>query len=70
LIRAGAVDPFAEKVGTKASTATSYSAFLWLKRDVAPADTRKRWIAPCRLRLEQDGDYPTYAARFREGALL
>lgn len=61
LIRAGAVDPFAEKPGTKASTATSYSAFIWLARDAAPADTRKRWIAPCRLRLERDGDYPDYA---------
>ena len=61
LIRAGAVDPFAEKPGTKASTATSYSAFIWLKRDAAPADTRKRWIAACRKRLERDGDYPEYA---------
>lgn len=59
LIRAGAVDPFAEKPGTKASTATSYSAFVWLKADVAP-DTRKRWIAPCRQRLERPGDYPEY----------
>lgn len=62
LIRAGAIDPFAEKPGTKASTATSYSAFVWLKRDPAPADTRKRWIAPCRLRLEREGDYPDYRA--------
>ena len=61
LIRAGAVDPFAEKAGTKASTATSYSCFIWLKRDAAPADTRKRWIAPCRLRLERPGDYPDYS---------
>lgn len=62
LIRSGAVDPFAEKPGTKASTATSYSAFIWLTRDAAPADTRKRWIAPCRLRLEREGDYPVYDA--------
>jgi hypothetical protein len=60
LIRSGAVDPFAETPGKKASTATSYSAFIWLKRDAAPADTRKRWIAPCRLRLERPGDYPVY----------
>lgn len=60
LVRAGDVDPMAEKPGTKASTATSYSAFIWLKRDAAPADTRKRWIPPCRLRLERDGDYPVY----------
>ncbi|CAN5574358.1 hypothetical protein BH10PSE14_BH10PSE14_06420 [soil metagenome] len=62
LIRAGAIDPFAEKPGTKASTATSYSAFIWLKRDAAPADTRKRWIAPCRKALERPGDYPEYPA--------
>lgn len=43
-----------------ASTATSYSAFIWLTADPAPADTRKRWIAPCRLRLERPGDYPIY----------
>lgn len=62
LVRAGAVDPGAEKPDTKASTATSYSAFIWLKRDAAPADTRKRWLAPCRLRLERDGDYPADVA--------
>jgi hypothetical protein len=62
LVRAGAIDHAAVKPGTKASTATSYSAFIWLKRDTAPADTRKRWIAPCRKRLERDGDYPDYSA--------
>lgn len=62
LVRAGAIDPGAVKPGTKASTATSYSAFIWLKRDAAPADTRKRWIAPCRLRLEREGDYPKVTA--------
>lgn len=62
LIRAGAVDPFADTPGKKASTATSYAAFVWLKRDPVPADTRKRWIAPCRLRLEREGDYPDYQA--------
>lgn len=60
LIRAGAVDPFADKPGKKASTATSYAAFIWMKADPPPADTRKRWIAPCRLRLERAGDYPEY----------
>lgn len=60
LVRSGAVDPFADVPGKKASTATSYSAFVWLTRDAAPADTRKRWIAPCRLRLERPGDYPDY----------
>jgi len=61
LVRAGEIDPFAAKAGTKASTATSYSAFIWLARDAAPADTRKRWLAPCRLRLERPGDYPDYS---------
>lgn len=62
LIRSGAVDPFAIRPGTTASTATSYSAFIWLKRDGRPADTRKRWIPPCRLRLERPGDYPDYGS--------
>ncbi len=61
LVRAGAIDPGAAEPDTKASTATSYSVFIWLKRDAAPADTRKRWIPPCRLRLERDGDYPAAA---------
>lgn len=60
LIRSGAIDPLAEKPGTKASTATSYSSFIWLQHDTGPADTRKRWIAPCRLRLERPDDYPEY----------
>jgi len=60
LIRVGAIDPFAEVPGRKASSATAYSAFVWLKRDPVPADTRKRWIAPCRKRLERDSDYPNY----------
>lgn len=60
LVRAGAIDPMAEKPGTTASTATAYSAFVWLKRDPVPADTRKRWLAECRMRLERDGDYPVY----------
>jgi hypothetical protein len=60
LVRAGSIDPMAEKPGTTASSATAYSAFIWLKRDAAPADTRKRWLAECRMRLERDGDYPVY----------
>lgn len=60
MIRAGDPDPAnldADGKPRKASTATSYSAFIWLKRDPVPADTRKRWIAPCRKRLEREGDY-------------
>lgn len=68
LVESGAVDPLAEKPGTKASSATSYSAFIWLQRDAAPADTRKRWIAPCRLRLEKPGDYPDYSSALQAAA--
>jgi hypothetical protein len=57
---AGEVDPFAEKEGTKASTATAYVWLVWL---AGQFDTRKRWIAPCRQRLERPGDYPDYAGR-------
>lgn len=63
LIRIGDLDPFAAKPGTKVSTATSYCWFVWM-RDQAindwSRDTRLRWIAPCRLRLEREGDYPDY----------
>jgi hypothetical protein len=59
LVQTGQVDPFAEIPGTKASTATSYIALVWL---AGQFDTRKRWIGPCRQRLERPGDYPDYAA--------
>lgn len=60
LIQSGALDPFADKPGTKASTATAYVWLVWLQADAA--ETRKRWIAPCRVRLERPGDYPDYLA--------
>lgn len=61
LVQAGAVDPFADKDGTKASTATAYVWLVWLKAGGSwNTDTRLRWIAPCRQRLERDGDYPNY----------
>lgn len=59
LIEDGKVDPFAATPGTKASTATAYVALVWL---AGQFDTRKRWIAPCRRRLERPGDYPDYSA--------
>lgn len=66
LVQAGTVDPFAEKEGTKASTATAYVWLVWILADMAadPAqtDTRFRWIPPCRARLERPGDYPDYIA--------
>lgn len=61
LIQAGKVDPFAEKLGTKASTATAYVWLVWLEGE---DDTRLRWLPPCRERLERPGDYPDYAAEF------
>jgi hypothetical protein len=58
LVQSGAVDPFAEKAGTKASTATAYVWLVWL---AGQSDTRMRWIGPCRRRLERPGDYPDYS---------
>ncbi|UYY77778.1 hypothetical protein [Sphingomonas sp. R1] len=62
LIRANAVDPFAEVEGRKASSATSYCWIVWLRGadGLWPGDTRLRWIKPCRARLERDSDYPDY----------
>lgn len=59
LIRAGAVDPFAEEPGRKATTATSYVWLVWMKGSLG--DTRMRWIGPCRARLERGEDYPDYS---------
>jgi hypothetical protein len=59
LVQAGAVDPFAEEEGRKATTATSYVWLVWLDGE---RDTRFRWLAPCRERLERPSDYPNYAA--------
>lgn len=61
LVRIGDLDPFAEKPGTKVSTATSYCWFIWLGSGFEWRNTRLRWIAPCRKRLERAGDYPEYA---------
>lgn len=60
LIQSGKVDPFAEKPGTKASTATSYVWLVWLHH--SEPDTFFEWLAPCRERLERPGDYPDYGA--------
>jgi hypothetical protein len=59
LVRTGDVDPFAEKEGTKASSATAYVWLVWL---AGQFDTRARWLGPCRSRLERPGDYPDYSA--------
>lgn len=42
-----------------AATATAYCWIIWLHGET---DTRFRWIAPCRQRLERPGDYPDYLA--------
>lgn len=67
LIRAGAVDPFADAEGRRASSATAYCWVVWRRDDAGswPGDTRLRWIQPCRQRLERDGDYPAYAVTDR-----
>lgn len=45
------------RVDPDASSATAYSWVVWLKGE---RDTRQRWIAPCRKRLERAGDYAAY----------
>lgn len=67
LVQAGAIDPFAEKPGTKASTATSYAAFVWIAG--RSSETLLRWLAPSRRRLERPGDYPDYSAELLERIL-
>lgn len=42
------------RVDPELASATAYAWFVWLKGD---HDTRLRWIAPCRKRLERSGDY-------------
>lgn len=63
VIRVGAPDPFNIKDGepVKAATATSYCWFVWMH---GQTDTRLRWLADCRQRLEQPGDYPEYAEQW------
>jgi hypothetical protein len=67
LVQAGAVDPFAEQEGRKATTATSYVWLLWLYGE---PDTRFRWLKPCRARLERPGDYPDYGTAAPADGLL
>lgn len=73
LVRANTPDPFNPRENRGASSATSYCWLIWRP---GFSDTRHRWIAPCRERLERPGDYPTYpehaarAAAEPEGALL
>jgi hypothetical protein len=59
LIQSGALDPFAERAGTKATSATAYVWLVWLHKHRG-AGTQFRWIEPSRVRLERAGDYPKY----------
>lgn len=42
-----------------AGTATSYSWFVWFKRDIDIPISVLEWVPPCRKALEREGDYPT-----------
>lgn len=76
LIRKNDPDPFnLDDTGRPKSAATA-TAYCWIIWRPGLTDSRMRWIAPCRDRLERPGDYPTYpehaarAAAEPEGALL
>lgn len=47
------------RLAPEGSTATAYAWLVWLEGE---AETRLRWIAPCRKRLERDADYIGEAA--------
>lgn len=58
------VMPFVERVPIfkrvlkpNASTATSYSWFVWHHTNVSHKNTLVLWIPPCRDQLEREGDY-------------
>jgi hypothetical protein len=46
------------RVDPEIASATAYAWLVWLK---GGADTRLRWIAPCRKRLERPSDYEVAA---------
>lgn len=48
------------RLAPEGSTATAYAWLVWFKGE---SDTRLRWIAPCRARLERPGDYPAIVDR-------
>lgn len=45
------------RLAPEGSTATAYAWLVWM----GGQHTQLRWIAPCRRRLERDGDYPIEA---------
>ncbi|MBT0779569.1 hypothetical protein [Paracoccus sp. pheM1] len=58
------------RLSAKGSTATAYCWIVW-RKDLTGDGTRFHWIAPCRKRLERDGDYPSEAcAAIADGGLL
>lgn len=64
IIQTGAPDPFnldADGEPKKGTTATSYCWVIWIHGET---DTRLRWLADCRRRLERAGDYPEYAEQW------
>lgn len=69
LVRAGAVDPFNPKPGTKASTATSYCWLIW-RCDFTGGMPSLDWLPPCRRQLELPGDYPDYSQAAPVGCLF
>ncbi len=60
LIRAGATDPFAERAGNKASSATAYVWLVWIVGNDGP--TVLKWLPPSLQRLERPDDYPDYVS--------
>lgn len=58
LMRLGTKFTDAEGKERSAATATSYCWIVWLHGEI---DTRLRWIAPCRDRLDHASDYPVDA---------
>jgi hypothetical protein len=65
LVQAGAPDPFADREDAKASSATAYVWLVWL---AGQADSRTRWLGPCRQQLERPGDYPDYSGELPAAA--
>ena len=44
------------RLAPEGSTATAYCWLVWI--DGLGPETQFEWIAPCRKRLEREGDYP------------
>jgi hypothetical protein len=63
LVRSGSPDPSNENPNKKASTATAYSALVWLKRRRGP--TLFDWIGARLALVRAAGRLPRRAARFR-----